>query len=201
MYQSITKPFFDKLFALLGLIVLSPLFLFICLILIIFQRGAVFFIQKRIGKNNVPFNIIKFRTMKAGRSDNIQMDESQRITPIGHYLRRSHFDELPQLWNILMGQLSFIGPRPLLPEYLDYYTITQASRHMVMPGIAGLSQVLGGNTLPWNQRLRLDAFYAKKCSLTLDLKIVRLSLIYIFKSKGKHESISKSFIEDIKERS
>ena len=198
MYKAILKPLLDFLIALVCLVILSPVFLLLIVILLFVNSGRVFFIQKRIGKNEEPFFIYKFRTMKdlkdtVGRT----LPDDMRQQGFGNLLRRLHLDELPQLLNVLKGDLSLIGPRPLLPEYLPYYSINQKKRHDVKPGITGLSQVLGGNSLEWHQRLRLDSFYAEKISFGLDLRILAMTLGYIFSKQKKGKAFSRSFIDSL----
>lgn len=197
MYINVIKPTLDLLIAVLLLIISLPLFLIFSLLILFSQRESIFFIQKRIGLYEKPFNIIKFRTMSSG----VRQKEVLRITPIGKILRATHLDELPQLINIIKGDLSLIGPRPLLPEYLPYYSKKQSLRHLVKPGILGLSQSKGGNHLLWKHRLIYDSFYALHASGKLDMYIVgQMFRWYINKKGGLDDTLllSDSFIESLK---
>lgn len=197
MYINVIKPTLDLLIAILLLIISLPLFLIISVLLLFSHGESIFFIQKRIGLHEKPFNIIKFRTMSFG----VRQKEVLRITPIGKILRATHLDELPQLINIIKGDLSLIGPRPLLPEYLPYYNKKQSLRHLVKPGILGLSQSKGGNHLQWKHRLIYDSFYARHASGKLDMYIVgQMFRWYINKKGGLDDTLllSDSFIESLK---
>ncbi len=198
MYRSIVKPLFDFVTALVCLVLFSPILILLILILLFLNKGNIFFIQKRIGKNEKSFFIYKFRTMKDLKDANGNyLPDDMRQQSFGTFLRRLHLDELPQLFNVLKGDLSLIGPRPLLPEYLRYYSASQNKRHDVRPGITGLSQVLGGNSLEWHQRLRMDSFYAEKISFMLDIRVMLMTLTYIFKKHKKGKAFSKSFIDSL----
>jgi len=170
--------------ALLFLVLLSPLFLLIIIVLAIKNKGNVFFIQKRIGYQEKPFFLLKFKTMHdIVDSHGDLLPDLERQSGFGNFLRHYHLDELPQFINILKGDLNFIGPRPLLVEYLPYYNETQRTRHKVKPGISGLVQVLGGNALNWGQKLRLDVFYVMHQSFLLDCRIIGLTIAYFFKKR------------------
>ena len=199
IYISLIKPLTDAILSFIVLLALSPLLLLISTCLLISGGGPVLFIQKRIGKNERPFLIYKFRTMpvKLDSFGKLLPDEERQST-FGNMLRFLHLDELPQFWNVIKGDISIIGPRPLLPEYLPYYSDNQKKRHNVKPGITGLSQIYGGNSLPWNQRLRLDSFYAENISFGLDMLVFAKSLVYIFKGKQGKQIFSKSFIDSKK---
>ncbi len=160
------KRFIDLTAAVVLLLLCAPVMLLSALIVRIFLGAPIFFTQTRIGLNEQPFTLIKFRTMKQGSSA-----DAERMTRAGNFLRQSSLDELPQLINILRGDMSFIGPRPLLPEYLRYYTPAERARHRVRPGITGLAQVRGRNALSWDDRLALDIHYVTHGSLALDLRI------------------------------
>ncbi len=162
--------------ALISLIVLFPVFLILLMVQIwVFPR--VFFTQVRVGKNNVKFNLFKLQTLKNGSSIN--------ITSWGKFLRSSSLDEVPQLFNILKGDMNFVGPRPLLPEYLPLYSEQQARRHEVKPGLTGWAQVNGRNNLTWKQQFELDVWYVDNRSFWLDVKIIVLTILKIFsKNKG-----------------
>ena len=163
------KRLFDILFSFVLIIFLSPLFLFLIGIIIIFQGKPIFFIQERPGFNSKIFKIIKFRTMIEDVNDN---NDISRITKIGKFLRETSLDELPELINILKGEMSFVGPRPLLPEYLPLYSKEQDKRHKVKPGITGWAQVNGRNALSWKEKFALEGYYVEHQSIFLDLKIL-----------------------------
>lgn len=177
MYSSIVKPFFDRLFALIGLVVLSPLFLLVILVLVFEHSGKPFFIQKRGGFHRKAFNIYKFRTLNEARDANGRfLPLDQRVTPIGKFLRKTSIDEFPQLINILKGQMSFVGPRPLLIEYLEVYNRVEAARHLVMPGITGWAQINGRNHIGWAKKFEYDLWYVRNRSFLLDFKILLLTV-------------------------
>ncbi len=185
MYLSFIKPLFDFVVA---LFILMPLFVFlvaICMLILIIFKQNPFFIQTRITKNDKPFKIYKFRTMldHTDQAGNLLPDE-QRTPKLGLFLRKTSIDELPQLFNVLKGDMSLVGPRPLLPQYLPRYTDFQRQRHAVKAGITGLAQVNGRNLTSWNDRFELDVFYAKNCNLCLDLKILFQTFNVIFAAKG-----------------
>ena len=167
------KRIFDLLVAGLGLLVLAlPLLLLALLIWALIGR-PVFFRQCRLGLDAKPFNVIKFRTMRDARCENGHLlPDAERMTVLGRFLRATSLDELPELWNILRGDMSVVGPRPLLPEYLPYYSENQARRHSVRPGLTGLAQVNGRNAQTWDKRLELDTLYVDSLSLWLDIQIL-----------------------------
>ncbi|MGB1448874.1 MAG: sugar transferase [Flavobacteriaceae bacterium] len=172
MYRAI-KQFLDQLFALLLLLCLSPLFLGILLLLSVQNKGRPFFTQVRPGKNAQLFKIYKFKTMRDSRDENGGLlPDFERITPIGKIIRKLSLDELPQLMNVLNGEMSFVGPRPLLPEYLSLYSKVQDKRHEVKPGITGWAQVNGRNALSWKEKLALDVYYVEHQSFLLDIRIL-----------------------------
>lgn len=170
--------------ALMLLIVLFPVFVVVALILAVNNRGSVFFIQKRPGKNERIFKIFKFKTMNDLKDENGSLlPDAKRLTPIGKIIRKTSLDELPQLLNVLKGDMSFIGPRPLLIRYLPFYKENEKMRHSVRPGITGLAQVSGRNLLHWDDRLAMDVEYVNKLSFNLDVKIVFKTLQGIIVSK------------------
>lgn len=175
-YKS-TKLVLDKLLVITILIMLSPVFL-ILTVLVFFDQGEVFFIQKRPGLLEQPFNLIKFKTMKRVDSSN-----DQYTTRLGRLLRASSMDELPQLWNVLKGEMSLIGPRPYLMEYLNLYSDQHRKRHWVLPGLTGWAQVNGGNSLSWQEKLDMDVFYVEKMSFWLDLRILIKTLWQLLMGK------------------
>jgi len=170
-YQSVVKPFFDKTAAFFLIVLCLPIFLFFILLLLLFNRGAVFFHQQRAGKNQQIFSILKFRTMQDGRE----------ISKIGIFLRKLSLDELPQLVNVLRGEMSLVGPRPLLVEYLEYYSNEEQRRHVVLPGITGLAQINGRNGSDWKTRMENDQYYVDNISFLLDCKILMMTALQLFK--------------------
>lgn len=185
MYPNFIKPLFDRLFALIGLLLASPVFLLVALLLAVVQRGQVFFTQHRPGKDEKVFKLIKFKTMTDERDSrgNLLPDE-KRLTFIGKLVRKTSLDELPQLINILKGDMSFIGPRPLLVEYLPLYNDRQRRRHHVKPGISGWAQVNGRNAISWEKKFEYDLYYIDNQSFFLDLKILFLTILKILKAEG-----------------
>lgn len=165
----------DKVIALILLVILSPVFLVISLILTL-SGSKVLSKQERVGLLGHSFTLFKFKTMH----DNECQAESDRITKTGNFLRKTALDELPQIWNVLKGDMSFIGPRPLLVEYLPLYSIRHQKRHWVMPGITGLAQVNGRNDLSWEEKFELDVTYQESFSFWLDLKVGLKTIIYLF---------------------
>ncbi len=187
MYRNFFKPLMDILLALIILIVISPILLFCALYVKLREPGeAVVFAQKRVGYQERVFTIYKFRTMKSSRTDarGRKLSAEERLTRHGRLMRKLSLDELPQLFNVLLGQMSFIGPRPLLPEYLPHYTPEENRRHLVKPGISGWAQVNGRNALSWGERLALDVWYVDHQSLGLDMKIFLLTLLKVVKREG-----------------
>lgn len=176
MYRAI-KHFLDYLFAITLLIGLSPLLAIITLLLWIQNSGSPFFKQVRPGKNAKLFTIFKFKTMRDTRDANGKLlPDFERITPLGKTIRKLSLDELPQLWNVVLGEMSFVGPRPLLPEYLSLYSVEQNKRHLVKPGITGWAQINGRNSLSWKEKFALDCYYVENQGFLLDLKILLLTL-------------------------
>lgn len=172
MYKHFFKHFFDFIFALFLLVLVSPIFLLILIVLLVLNNGKPFFFQKRPGKNERIFSIMKFKTMTDKTDNNgVLLPNSERLTSFGMFLRKTSLDEIPQLINVLKGDMSFIGPRPLLVRYLPYYTEKEKLRHTVKPGITGLAQVSGRNFLNWDERLQKDIDYVENLSLILDLEV------------------------------
>ena len=183
------KHAFDFIFALIALLVLSPFILIFAVILAIANRGNPFFIQVRPGKNDKTFSILKFKTMndKTDSTGKLLSDE-QRLHLIGKIVRKCSIDEIPQLINVLKGEMSLVGPRPLLTEYLPHYNADQRKRHLVRPGITGWAQVNGRNLISWQEKFKFDVWYVDNMSLMLDLKIIFLTMIKVFKSEGVNRS-------------
>ncbi len=189
MYTVFLKRLFDLLMASFGLLCLLPVFLAIILLLIVINKGKVFFIQSRPGKNGKVFRIIKFKTMNDKRDQEGRLlPDRDRLTRTGKFLRRISLDELPQLINLLKGEMSLVGPRPLLTDYLPLYTKEQARRHEIRPGITGWAQVNGRNTVAWEQRFAYDTWYVDHLSFALDLKILWLTVVKVLKTDGINAS-------------
>lgn len=184
MYKHFFKRVLDFIFAAFLLLVLSPVIIIIAIILKI-KQGNVLFIQERPGLDEKIFKIYKFKTMSDEKDacGNLLSDE-MRLKPFGKLLRSLSLDELPQLFNVLKGDMSFIGPRPLLPEYLPLYTPEQRLRHSVRPGISGWAQVNGRNAISWTQKFEYDVYYVQHCSFFFDVKIVFLTLLKVLKRSG-----------------
>lgn len=179
------KRLMDIAGAVVGLVVLSPV-LGIAAIAVHRSLGRpILFRQERPGLHGEPFRIVKFRTMRPARDDEVWFrTDDQRLSRTGRFLRRTSIDELPELWNVLLGQMSLVGPRPLLPEYLSLYTPEQARRHDVRPGITGLAQVQGRQTIPFSRRLELDVWYVDHVNLGLDLRILALTVRDVLLTRG-----------------
>ena len=185
LYKSILKPVADFLSAFILLLILSPFILVTMLVLLLANKGSIFFIQQRPGLNAKPFNIIKFKTMRdAFDQHGNPLPDHIRLTKAGKFIRSASLDELLQLINVLKGDMSLIGPRPLLMKYLPRYTKEQARRHLVRPGISGWAQVNGRNAISWEEKFKLDLFYVQHQSFSLDLKILFLTIINILQRKG-----------------
>ncbi len=180
-----SKRVFDLLLTTVGLVVLSPVMLALALLVWIFHGRPVLFRQTRPGYRGVPFALYKFRSMTDARDPqgNLLPDE-QRLTRFGRFLRASSLDELPELFNVLRGEMSLVGPRPLLMQYLERYSAEQMRRHEVLPGITGWAQINGRNALTWQEKFRLDVWYVDHRSLWLDLKILAITLWKVLKREG-----------------
>lgn len=186
-FSQLVKWVLDRLGAAIALLVFSPVILIVAIAIYIRMGGPIFFCQPRPGKNGRVFNFYKFRTMTSDcDADGNLLPDEQRLIPLGQFLRKTSLDELPQLWNVIKGDMSFVGPRPLLVRYLDRYTPEQARRHDVMPGITGWAQVNGRRLLDgnWPEKFRLDVWYVDNWSLSLDLKILFLT---VWKVLGQKE--------------
>ncbi len=188
MYKNYIKRILDFGIALVALVCLSPLLLVVTVWLHFANKGAgAFFLQERPGKDGRIFKIIKFKTMTDERNaDGNLLPDLQRITPVGRFVRNTSLDELPQLWNVLKGDMALIGPRPLLVKYLPLYSPEQARRHEVRPGITGWAQCHGRNTLTWSDKFQLDVWYVDHCSFKTDIEIILTTV----KKVLRHEGIS-----------
>lgn len=162
------------------LIVCIPVLTLIVILIVFFQGNPIFFRQMRLGKNHREFKIVKFCTMNNKRGSNGQLlPDEQRITSIGQFLRRTSLDEIPGFWNVLLGHMSLVGPRPLPPQYLDRYSKEQARRHDVKPGVTGWAQISGRNSISWEQKFSLDVWYVDNQSFYLDIKILLKTVSYV----------------------
>ena len=185
MYRNIIKPVLDFLTALIAFIVLSPIFVVVMIGLWFANNGKPLFYQLRPGKGERIFRIIKFKTMNDRCDANGQLlPDAERLTKIGAFVRKTSLDEIPQLLNVLKGDMSVIGPRPLLPQYLPLYNETQKRRHEVKPGITGWAQVNGRNAISWEKKFELDVWYVDHQSFVLDLKILLLTVKKVFIREG-----------------
>ncbi len=185
MYINLIKPLLDRLFAFILSILLSPVIVITTLVVAIGMGAPILFAQKRPGLHGKIFTIYKFRTMSDERDEKGElMSDEVRLGKIGKIMRSLSLDELPQLWNVLRGEMSFIGPRPLLPEYLPLYSPKQARRHAVKPGITGWAQVNGRNSISWEEKFVYDGEYVDKISLGMDMKIVFLTIKKILLKEG-----------------
>ena len=185
MYRHFFKRFIDLTLASIAFILAFPVFLLVALVLYILNEGKPFFYKIRPGKNAKLFTVIKFKTMndKKDAQGNLLSDK-HRLTAFGAFVRKTSLDEIPQLLNVIKGDMSLIGPRPLLVEYLPLYSTTQARRHEVRPGITGWAQVNGRNAIEWEKKFELDVWYVDRLSLLLDIKILFLTVYKVFKSEG-----------------
>lgn len=185
MYRNILKPFIDFVIAASALVVVSPIFVAITIVLCIDNKGNPFFLQKRPGKNGQLFYIIKFKTMNDKKcAEGLLLSDYERLTLFGKAVRKTSLDEIPQLINVLKGEMSLIGPRPLLPEYLELYNEEQRKRHFVKPGITGWAQVNGRNALSWEEKFNFDVEYVEKISPSLDAKIVLITIEKVVRRHG-----------------
>lgn len=185
IYKRWIKNGLDRILASLGIIVLSPVIIGVALAVRKSMGTPILYRQVRPGLNGEPFTILKFRTMTDATDENGQpLPDDQRLTTTGKLLRATSLDELPELLNVLRGDMSLVGPRPLLVEYLDHYTTEQARRHEILPGITGWAQINGRNTISWEEKFAYDVWYVEHCSLRLDIKIILFTLWKVFKREG-----------------
>ncbi len=184
---------FDKFFALCGLIILSPLIIIIAILIKIKLGSPIFFIQKRAGLKERIFYLIKFRSMNNKKDEfgNL-LNDNLRLTKFGRWLRETSIDEIPTLLNIFKGEMSFVGPRPLLKEYLNLYSESEKKRHLVKPGLTGLAQINGRNKISWEKKFEYDILYIDKISLILDLKIFLLTILKVIKREGINSKNNKN---------
>lgn len=191
MYRYFFKPLTDRVIALIVLILASPVLVLITLALWFANEGKPFFFQRRPGMGNRIFSIIKFKTMNDKKDEyGHLLPDVERLTPIGKFVRKTSLDEIPQLINVLKGDMSLIGPRPLLEEYIPLYNAHQKRRHEVRPGITGWAQVNGRNALDWPKRFEMDVWYVNNLSFWLDLKIIFLTILKVLKSEGVNSATS-----------
>lgn len=185
MYKNYIKRIIDFFIALIGFIVLSPIFIFVTIGLYFANDGKPFFFQARPGLNGKIFKIIKFKTMNDKNDANGNLlPDADRITPLGAFVRKTSLDEIPQLINVLKGDMAIIGPRPLLPQYLPLYNDDQKRRHDVRPGITGWAQVNGRNAISWTKKFELDVWYVDHVSFSTDVKVFFTTFKKVFKSEG-----------------
>lgn len=189
MYRHFLKPLIDFLAALVGLVLVSPVFIVVVIILLFQNNGKPFFYQTRPGKNQRAFKIIKFKTMTDEKdAEGNLLPDVDRTTKVGNIIRQLSIDEIPQLINILKGDMSLIGPRPLLFKYIPMYNTEQLRRHDVKPGITGLAQVNGRNSISWTEKFRFDVYYVDNMSLALDIKILFKTFQKVVKREGINQS-------------
>ena len=185
MYRNFFKPLFDKILALILLVLLFPVMVIVAVLIYLWDGRPIFFTQKRPGYKEKIFKIYKFRTMTNEKDENGNLlPDEKRLKGIGKIIRSLSLDELPQLFNVLKGDMSFIGPRPLLKEYLPLYNKEQRRRHDVKPGITGWAQVNGRNAISWSEKFRYDIEYVDNISFWLDLKILWLTVVKVLKREG-----------------
>lgn len=198
MYKHIFKRIFDILVSVLGIILLSPVIVLLIALLAIQNNLKPFFFQNRVGKNNQIFKVIKFKTMndKKDKDGNLLKDKD-RLTALGKIVRKTSLDEIPQLFNVFKGDMSLIGPRPLLVEYLPYYSDYHKRRHEVLPGITGLAQIKGRNFLKFSERFNLDVQYVDSVSFTLDIRILIETFLKVFRTNEISMGRKMSEVDDI----
>ena len=192
MYRLFFKRFLDILVSILVLILTSPILIIVFCILGFQNKGSIFFFQERPGLHQKPFNIIKFKTMTDVKDvEGILLPDNQRITKVGKIIRQLSIDELPQLINVLSGDMSLIGPRPLLFKYIPLYTQEQLRRHHIRPGITGWAQVNGRNAISWKQKFDFDIYYVDHLSFALDIKILWLTFIKVIRTEGINQTLDR----------
>ncbi len=185
MYRSFFKQFIDVTVAFIILLIASPIILLVTILLSIANNGRPFFLHARPGKNERIFKVVKFKTMNDKKNEHGELlPDAERLTWIGRFVRKTSIDELPQLINVLKGDMSLIGPRPLMIEYLPYYSEIQKKRHSIKPGITGWAQINGRNSISWSEKFELDVWYVEHLSFITDLKIFFLTIKNIFTASG-----------------
>ena len=188
MYKNFIKPAIDFVLALVGFLFLSPVFVLVAIGLFFANDGKPFFFQLRPGKDGKIFKIIKFKTMTDKKDENGNLlPDADRLTKIGSFVRKTSLDEIPQLLNVIKGDMSLVGPRPLLPKYLELYNDFQRRRNEVKPGITGWAQVNGRNSISWEKKFEYDVWYVDNVSFLLDIKILILTVLKVVKSEGINE--------------
>jgi putative UDP-galactose phosphate transferase len=188
MYKNFIKPVIDFVLALVGFLLLSPVFVLVTIGLFFANDGKPFFFQLRPGKNGKIFKIIKFKTMTDKKDENGNLlPDADRLTKIGSFVRKTSLDEIPQLLNVIKGDMSLVGPRPLLPQYLELYNDFQRRRNEVKPGITGWAQVNGRNSISWEKKFEYDVWYVDNVSFLLDVKILIMTVLKVVKSEGINE--------------
>ena len=191
IYTSLIKPLADFVVAFLVFLVLSPVFIIVVIFLAFANSGKPFFFQRRPGKNGKIFKVIKFKTMNDRKDKNGELlPDADRLTAVGSFIRKTSLDELPQMLNVIKGDMSIVGPRPLLVEYLPLYDAEQSTRHNVRPGITGWAQVNGRNTISWKQKFEYDVWYVNNISFALDFKILLMTVRNVIKSEGINSDTS-----------
>jgi lipopolysaccharide/colanic/teichoic acid biosynthesis glycosyltransferase len=188
LYRNYFKRFIDFTVSLISFCLLLPLFIVITVLLFIANQGNPFFVQPRPGKNGRIFRLVKFKTMNDRKDEagNL-LSDAERLTPIGNFIRKTSLDEIPQLINVIKGEMSLIGPRPLLVEYLPLYNDRQKRRHEVRPGITGWAQVNGRNAIGWKEKFELDVWYVDHVDFTLDCRIILFTIMKVLKSEGVNQ--------------
>ena len=185
MYRNLIKPIFDFLAAIIALVILSPVLIVVTILLYRANNGKPFFYQTRPGRNGNIFRIVKFKTMTDEKDPTGNLlPDSERLTKIGSFVRKTSIDEIPQLFNVLKGDMSIVGPRPLLPQYLELYNAEQLKRHEVKPGITGWAQVNGRNAISWLKKFEYDVWYVEKQSFVLDIQILFKTIKKVVISEG-----------------
>jgi len=192
MYKNYIKRILDFVLSFSLLILISPVIVIVGLVLSIQNQGTPFFVQERPGKNEKRFSIIKFKTMTDEKDKQGELlPDNERLTKLGSFVRKTSLDELPQLINVLMGDMSLVGPRPLLFKYLPLYSKDQKKRHAVKPGITGWAQVNGRNAISWSKKFEYDVYYVNNISFLLDLKILWMTIAKVIKKEGVNQSDSR----------
>ena len=185
LYRHIGKRIVDLVLSLILLLLTFPVLLVCCILVRLTMGSPVFFVQKRPGRNGKIFLLIKLRTMQNFKDEEgFPLPDKDRLTRLGRFLRSTSIDELPELWNVVIGEMSLVGPRPLLPQYLTRYSEKQSRRHEVRPGLTGLAQINGRNNLDWNRKFELDIHYVDNVSFFLDIKILSITFLRIIQRKN-----------------